>query len=126
MRSSPLELLRIPVDEFKKFEFYLRTFFHNNLHNLIGGTMATDDAAGAPEFFLHHAMIDKIWADWQSQSDKHKKAFFLNRKGTVLEATTNFKPGEFIDLNKQPGEVKVKYEETTNATIVKNFLRGKI
>ena len=39
--------------------------FHNRLHNLVGGTMATSASPADPIFWLHHAFIDKIWADWQ-------------------------------------------------------------
>lgn len=40
--------------------------FHNRLHVLVGGTMATSASPADPLFWLHHAFIDKIWADWQA------------------------------------------------------------
>ena len=40
--------------------------FHNRLHVLVGGTMVTSASPADPVFWLHHAFIDKIWADWQS------------------------------------------------------------
>lgn len=39
--------------------------FHNLLHGLVGGTMGTSRSPSDPLFWLHHAFIDKIWADWQ-------------------------------------------------------------
>ncbi len=39
--------------------------FHNRLHGLVGGTMVTSASPADPLFWLHHAFIDKIWADWQ-------------------------------------------------------------
>ncbi len=39
--------------------------FHNLLHGLVGGTMVTSGSPADPIFWLHHAFIDKIWADWQ-------------------------------------------------------------
>ena len=39
--------------------------FHNRLHQLVGGTMMTSASPADPLFWLHHAFIDKIWADWQ-------------------------------------------------------------
>lgn len=42
-----------------------RAPFHNRLHNLVGGTMVTSASPADPLFWLHHAFIDKIWADWQ-------------------------------------------------------------
>jgi tyrosinase len=38
---------------------------HNMVHNLVGGTMATSASPADPLFWLHHAFIDKLWADWQ-------------------------------------------------------------
>lgn len=40
---------------------------HDQVHCLIGGTMCTVEFASAPEFFLHHGFIDKIWEDWQKE-----------------------------------------------------------
>lgn len=40
--------------------------FHNRLHGLVGGTMATSASPADPLFWLHHAFIDKTWADWQA------------------------------------------------------------
>jgi tyrosinase len=43
---------------------------HNAIHNLIGGEegwMADPDLAALdPIFWLHHANIDRVWAEWQS------------------------------------------------------------
>lgn len=39
--------------------------FHNRLHVLVGGTMVTSASPADPVFWLHHAFIDKTWADWQ-------------------------------------------------------------
>lgn len=39
--------------------------FHNRLHVLVGGTMVSSASPADPLFWLHHAFIDKIWADWQ-------------------------------------------------------------
>lgn len=39
--------------------------YHNRLHGLVGGTMGTSASPSDPLFWLHHAFIDKIWADWQ-------------------------------------------------------------
>jgi len=39
--------------------------FHDRLHGLVGGTMATAASPADPLFWLHHAFIDKLFADWQ-------------------------------------------------------------
>ena len=42
---------------------------HNLVHRLVGGTMATGEAPAHPLFWLHHAFVDKLWADWQVSHD---------------------------------------------------------
>lgn len=45
---------------------------HNNVHNWIGGNMASFDGAGFdPMFALHHGNIDRLWAAWQNASKMH-------------------------------------------------------
>ncbi|MDR3403262.1 MAG: tyrosinase family protein [Chthoniobacter sp.] len=39
---------------------------HGIVHNWMGGTMSNiNDSPGDPIFWTHHAMIDKIWSEWQ-------------------------------------------------------------
>jgi hypothetical protein len=38
---------------------------HNSVHVSVGGQMGTASSPSDPIFWLHHAFIDKIWADWQ-------------------------------------------------------------
>ncbi|RYE03533.1 MAG: tyrosinase family protein [Sphingomonadales bacterium] len=38
--------------------------FHNNVHNLIGGRMATMQSPQDLIFWMHHANIDRLWAAW--------------------------------------------------------------
>ncbi|XP_078342749.1 tyrosinase-like isoform X2 [Oculina patagonica] len=114
------ELLRTPASQFETFEQDLRTIFHNNVHCLIGGTMCSVDAAAAPEFFLHHGMIDKIWDDWQSRSSAHKNAHFPNIDGNVYN--TSYTPRQLIDLNRQPSGVRVVYQDARIYAKVETFL----
>ncbi len=37
---------------------------HNTGHVFIGGTMNSGPSPGDPIFYLHHGMVDKVWADW--------------------------------------------------------------
>jgi tyrosinase len=39
---------------------------HGWVHNAVGGTMASSASPADPIFWLHHAFVDKIWADWQT------------------------------------------------------------
>lgn len=38
---------------------------HGWVHNAVGGTMATSTSPADPLFWLHHAFIDKLWANWE-------------------------------------------------------------
>ena len=58
--------------------------------------MCTVTAANAPEFFLHHGFIDKIWANWQEYSDAHMRVHFSG-VNQIMTGTTIYRPGQFID-----------------------------
>jgi hypothetical protein len=46
---------------------------HNNVHNWIGGNMASFDGAGFdPIFSTHHGNIDRLWEAWLAASPAHK------------------------------------------------------
>lgn len=45
---------------------------HNLVHNSVGGQMRTASSPSDPIFWLHHAVIDKIWADWQKLNPTKK------------------------------------------------------
>ena len=87
--------------------------------------MCSGKAAEAPEFFLHHGFVDKMWADYQKQGSYHKNAFYpsIKKKMTV----TKYLPKDLIDNLKLPGGVRVEYEDPTvhSAKKIRNFLRGK-
>ena len=94
--------------DFERFEFLLRFDFHDLVHCVIDGTMCSIDSASAPEFFLHHGFVDKIWWDWQRLSRNHTfNEYFLTQKqrmpGTVYRSET------LLDLNDQPGCVCAEY-----------------
>jgi len=95
-------------DDFTMFEFGLRSTLHDNVHCQIGATMCTREAASAPEFFLHHSFIDKLWDDWQKKSMAHKYAYFPMVQEDM--PGTDLRPARLIDLSNQPGGVSVEYE----------------
>ncbi|XP_068750538.1 uncharacterized protein [Montipora capricornis] len=101
-------LVVLNMDNFTKFERALREALHDNVHCQIGATMCTQEAASAPEFFLHHAFIDKIWDDRQKKSKAHKCSYFQSVGGNM--PGTNLTPDQLIDLSNQPGGVIVEYE----------------
>lgn len=57
--------------------------------------MCTTVSTNAPEFFLHHAFIDKIWANWQEYSNEHMTVHFQNIRSIMRE--TGYSPADFID-----------------------------
>ncbi|XP_031563083.1 uncharacterized protein LOC116298694 [Actinia tenebrosa] len=106
-------LLNTPASLFQEFELSLRSTFHDTVHCLINGTMCSFDSSGAPEFFFHHAMVDKIWTDWQKKSNAHKEAYFkqLNLR---LPSANGLRSVHLIDNQALPGGVRVLYAEINN------------
>ncbi|KAI0663578.1 Di-copper centre-containing protein [Cubamyces menziesii] len=72
---------------------------HASVHLIIGGDLAGQCPAGSPPtcipgptfsanepmFFLHHAMVDKVWFDWQNKDP----ASFWSYKGGSVENLTS-------------------------------------
>jgi tyrosinase len=50
--------------QFPNFQRFLESI-HGWVHGAVGGTMNTSSSPSDPIFWLHHAMIDRIWALWQ-------------------------------------------------------------
>ncbi|MCW3835553.1 tyrosinase family protein [Sphingomonas canadensis] len=46
------------------FESRIEASPHNNIHNLVGGRMATMQSPQDIVFWLHHANVDRLWAAW--------------------------------------------------------------
>ncbi|MFE1377551.1 tyrosinase family protein [Streptomyces sp. NPDC058740] len=53
---------------------------HNRVHVWVGGQMATGVSPNDPVFWMHHAFIDKLWAEWQA---RHPKSAYLPAAGTA-------------------------------------------
>ena len=103
-------LLSFEADDFHDFELGLRGF-HGNVHCKIGGTMCSSRAAEAPEFFLHHGYIDKIWNDWQKRSLAHRNAYFSTQSGNMPAGGGNSKL--YLNAARLPGNVCIEYQEPT-------------
>ena len=73
--------------------------------------MCSSKSAEAPEFFLHHGFIDKIWADYQHQSRVKKFAYFssINRRMVGI----SYGPRRVLDNENLPGGVRVCYKNPT-------------
>jgi len=93
------------VNNFEGNYMALQSYFesangtHIGAHLLLGGDMTGHCPANSvncvpgpkwtpndPLFFLHHAMVDKIWHDWQNKSPRNKYAF----GGGSAQATSSF------------------------------------
>ncbi|MFG3345861.1 tyrosinase family protein [Streptomyces sp. NPDC048018] len=64
---------------------------HNRVHVWVGGQMATGVSPNDPVFWLHHAFIDKLWADWQA---RHPRSTYLPAAGTpnVVDLNDTMRP----------------------------------
>ena len=98
--------------------------FHGLIHDIIGGHMCTGWSSNDPIFFTHHANIDKIWRDWQTQSDKHRDYFegFTERNALMLGCGAS--PLDMLDIknltyrqdDKDPITIKVEYVDMDTST----------
>jgi len=85
------------VGDFKAFQQYFEApnlGAHANVHVLVGGDLWGQCPSNAPAncqtsptispndpiFFMHHAMVDKVWFDWQH---KHPSNFWSFEGGSV-------------------------------------------
>ena len=107
------DVLDATVAEFDDFLIGLEVVLHNTVHVRIGGfgggTMSGLLSSNAPEFFLHHGFVDKIWGDWQE-----KGVEFLQREyysNTTSMPGTIYSPRDVHNVEDQPYCVEVCYQE---------------
>lgn len=50
------------------FLFFFGGTMHAAAHGAVGGTMGSYSSPNDPVFFLHHAQVDRLWAQWQEAS----------------------------------------------------------
>jgi tyrosinase len=48
---------------------------HNGVHVYVGGDMNSGLSPKDPVFYIHHAMIDKLWNDWEEQNTGIQSTF---------------------------------------------------
>lgn len=48
---------------------------HNGPHVYVGGDMNSGTSPKDPVFYIHHAMIDKLWNDWEEQNTGIQSSF---------------------------------------------------
>lgn len=110
-------VLDIAAEDVTDFLFGLEVSLHNRVHCQIGGTMCSIHSANAPEFFLHHCYIDKIWEDWQQKSEEHKTALYeddpnpmTSRFNPDVHLANGLAPTHLYDNENLPGDVRIRYE----------------
>ncbi|MGC3003510.1 tyrosinase MelC2 [Streptomyces sp. G35A] len=74
---------------------------HNRVHVWVGGQMATGASPNDPVFWLHHAYIDRLWAEWRR---RHPDSGYLPAAGTP----------DVVDLN----ETMRPWHDTTPADLL--------
>ena len=101
---------RMGLAEFDTWHTFVSSNLHDAVHCNIGSTMCSGDAANAPEFFLHHGFIDKIWADWQNKGPEYKNLAYYAQNTAAMQGSFGYSPRNLYDLNNQPGCVRVCIE----------------
>ncbi|XP_031558922.1 uncharacterized protein LOC116295280 [Actinia tenebrosa] len=109
--------LNTSTEDFKEFEFILRLGFHHSVTCAIGGTMCSKDNIWSPEYLIIASFIDSLWGKWQ---DKER-----GRWPTGFQDISDILPGfsmytgEVLQLKKQPGCVRVMYDEPNSEALQK-------
>ncbi|CUA71510.1 hypothetical protein RSOLAG22IIIB_09641 [Rhizoctonia solani] len=59
---------------------------HDKIHDAVGGDLLQHYSPNDPLFYLHHAQIDRVWAQWQGTN---KTRIYDYSGNTVQNVTTN-------------------------------------
>lgn len=135
---------RQPSDNYKNattlqnFTSLLETGGHNAGHRFIGGDMVTRYSPIDPIFYIHHAMVDKAWADWYNDNPNADVSILDNTMNTfsgypvsVINAETIVNPREsklwyayqnLLKLDNYRSSDKEKYRYTTGDIKATNFI----
>jgi len=60
---------------------------HAIVHNNIGGDMMSMFSPNDPIFYMHHGMIDKLWADWQALKPEYQNSYGGLNPGGATQAS---------------------------------------
>ena len=85
--------------------------------------MSSDYAANAPEFFLHHGLLDNIWYRWQMKGRTCQFAYFPKNVSKLIDAP--FKTTDFVNSSNQGHCVSVKYDNFLDRVIPAGVVLGK-
>lgn len=70
--------------------------------------MCAGDSAAAPEFFLHHAFVDKMWHDAQRKSPAFFYGTWKNSNSRMVACPYSAK--QYLNLKNMPGFIRVTYK----------------
>jgi tyrosinase len=95
-----------------QFSIFSRRMFsvHGTVHCNVGGSFCDHDSAEHPEFFMHHANVDRIWSKWQEKGAAFVTAFAPTGFNNPMPSASGKTPADFADLNNQAGGTCVQYE----------------
>ena len=89
--SSDLAAVQTYGGTFTGFQALIEGVVHSGTHNAVGGDMAGAASPTDPLFWLHHAFIDKTWADWQASANgKNPPKPALMLKPATMDAGVPF------------------------------------
>jgi len=114
-------VLNLSPSSFATFAMQLASL-HNSPHVRIGGQMAMADSPKAPEFFLHHAMVDQMFDTWQKKSLAHLNSYFATYPNAPMPFSGNSLPSDVNDLSKQNECTCVKYTRQPSRVTGEPFL----
>lgn len=103
------DVLDATTAEFDDFLFGVEVLLHNSVHVRINGIMVTVASSNAPEFFLHHGFVDKIWRDWQLKGLSYLRYEYY--ENTTAMPGTIYSPRDVYNLDDQPYYVRVHHDE---------------
>ena len=103
--------LSMSISLFRVFEWIIREKFHNDLHDGVAGSMASHvTSSNAPEFWLHHSFLDKLWYNWQANGRDYKY-HYLPRSMNRMPFSEYF-TWQLLDSDNLPGGAKIAYDES--------------
>ena len=87
--------------DYSMFSRAVNSNTHSVIHVMCGGLMESAQSSEAPEFFLHHAYIDKLWNDWQKKDVARVFGVHpgVNTAAVIPAADGSATLGDVADLN---------------------------
>lgn len=106
------------ISDFSSFSSSLENTVHNAVHRVIGGKMSTRLSPKDPLFFIHHVMVDKLWADWQKIHDEYT---WSNPDERLPEPYSDITVQSILDSS----DLGVQYLESVSTNLTASQSRNK-